>query len=207
VARRLDQDRLLPFLRWAAAGANVFSLLSEIQAASQAISGIVGGVRSYTQLDRGPVQTVDLAESISSTLAILKGRIGPGITLFTAIPSTLPSIEARGGELGQVWTNIIHNALDAMGEGGTLSVEAREEGGSVVVSITDTGHGIPEEVRSRIFDPFFTTKSEGQGTGLGLAIAHGIVVKQHRGTIEVESSPGHTTFQVWLPLRPLTALP
>jgi signal transduction histidine kinase len=115
------------------------------------------------------------------------------------LPPDLPRIEAYGGELGQVWTNLIHNALDAMNGQGDLAIEARPTVGGVVVRISDTGPGIPDSIQPRIFDPFFTTKPEGRGTGLGLAITWGIVVNQHRGRIQVDSSPGRTVMEVTLP--------
>jgi signal transduction histidine kinase len=103
--------------------------------------------------------------------------------------------------LGQVWTNLIHNALDAMEGEGTLEIRARTSREGVVCQISDTGSGIPESIRPRIFDPFFTTKPQGRGTGLGLAITYGIVVNQHRGTLRVDSRPGRTVFEVALPRR------
>jgi signal transduction histidine kinase len=145
------------------------------------------------------VQKVDVRESLSNALVIMRGRLEGGVTLIEKLPPDLPNIEARGGELGQVWTNLIHNALDAMGGAGTLEIRGWESEEGVVVEIVDSGPGIPPEIRPRIFDPFFTTKPEGSGTGLGLAITYGIVVNQHRGSIRVDSRPGRTVFEVALP--------
>jgi signal transduction histidine kinase len=197
----LTPGHLEPVLWWLVAGLEAFALVSGIQTASRAISDIVSRVRSYSSVDRGPIQTVDVGKSIVDTLAILKGSIGPGIEVRLDLQDDLPTIEAHGGELGQVWTNLIQNALDAMNGEGTLEIRARTSGDGVVCEISDTGSGIPESVRPRIFDPFFTTKPQGRGTGLGLAITYGIVVNQHRGTIRVDSRPGLTVFEVALPRR------
>jgi len=194
-------DHRRPFIRWIAAGAEVYGLVDEIRNASRAISSIVGSVRSYSQLDRSPIQMVDLGESISDTLMILKGKLRNGIEVVRDIPPDLPRIEAYGGELNQVWTNLIDNALDAMEGEGTLEIKARPTGGGVMVRFSDSGSGIPSDVRPNIFDPFFTTKPQGSGTGLGLAISYGIVVNRHGGAIQVESRPGHTVVEVSLPQR------
>jgi signal transduction histidine kinase len=190
-----------PLLRWAAAGASIHGLVSDIQRSARSISGIVASVRSYSHLDRGPVQTVRIADSVSDTLAILRGKLGDGIKVIRDMPSDLPAIEVYGGELSQVWTNLIDNALDAMGGQGTLEIRARPTDLGIVVEVGDTGPGIPPEIRPKIFDPFFTTKAQGSGTGLGLAITYGIVVNRHKGTIQVRSRPGRTVFEVALPAR------
>jgi len=141
-------------------------------------------------------------ESALNALSILKGGMAPEMELELDLPDGLPPVEAHGGELGQVWTNLIQNALDAMEEeGGTLGIRARREKEGVAVEITDTGPGIPEAVRPRIFDPFFSTKPQGKGTGLGLAITYGIVVNQHGGAIRVSSQAGQTAVEVFLPHR------
>jgi signal transduction histidine kinase len=106
--------------------------------------------------------------------------------------------------LNQVWTNIIDNAIDAMKGKGKLRLRTYSEGGFVVVEIVDDGPGVPEQIRSRIFEPFFTTKKVGEGTGLGLDTVQRIV-KKHQGSIQVESKPGLTCFQIWLPLSPAVA--
>jgi signal transduction histidine kinase len=199
LAGHLSPDHLPPILRWFASGLEVSGLAQGIQTASSAISDIVSRVRSYSFLDRGAVQMVDVARTIEDAVSILKGRFAPSVAVHMDLPSDLPPIEAYGGELGQVWTNLIHNALDAMNGTGILGIEARPTDGGVVVRISDTGPGIPDSIRPRIFDPFFTTKPEGHGTGLGLAISWGIVVNQHRGRIRVHSRTGHTVMEVILP--------
>jgi signal transduction histidine kinase len=197
--KRLTPNHLEPILRWAVAGMEAFGLVDGVRRAAKAISEIVASVRSYSSVDSGPVQKVDVRESLSNALVIMRGRLEGGVTLIEKLPPDLPNIEARGGELGQVWTNLIHNALDAMGGAGTLEIRGWESEEGVVVEIVDSGPGIPPEIRPRIFDPFFTTKPEGSGTGLGLAITYGIVVNQHRGSIRVDSRPGRTVFEVALP--------
>jgi signal transduction histidine kinase len=188
-------------LGWAAAGAGIHGLVSDIQRSAQSISAIVASVRSYSHLDRGPVQMVHIPDSISDTLAILKRKLVDGIKVVEDLPPDLPAIEAFGGELNQVWTNLIDNALDAMGAQGTLEIRARPTDQGIVVEVQDTGSGISPDIRPKIFDPFFTTKAQGSGTGLGLAITYGIVVNRHRGTIQVRSQPGRTVFEVALPAR------
>jgi signal transduction histidine kinase len=106
----------------------------------------------------------------------------------------------RGSELNQVWTNLLDNAIGALGEQGTITIRTSYDGNCALVEFTDDGPGIPDAVRERIFDPFFTTKDVGLGTGLGLATARRIVVDRHDGSLSVASEPGHTTFGVRLPI-------
>jgi signal transduction histidine kinase len=146
----------------------------------------------------------DVHELLDSTLMMLGAKIGDGITVVRDYAPGLPRIPAFAAELNQVWTNLIDNAVDAMGGTGTLTVRTGLDADrdQVLVEIGDSGPGIPPEIRNRIFEPFFTTKDVGQGTGLGLDISWRIVVKKHHGDIRVESSPGDTRFQVRLPLTP-----
>jgi signal transduction histidine kinase len=178
------------------------SLLDEITEAATRISGLLASVKQYTQMDRAPLQTFDVHEGIDATLTMLGHKLGDGIKVVRDYDRTLPRIAAFPGELNQVWTNLIDNAIDAMDGEGTLTLRTRpglDE--RLVVEIADTGPGVPDEVRSRIFEPFFTTKPIGKGTGLGLDIAWRIVVGRHRGDIRLESEPGATRFQVVLPVR------
>jgi signal transduction histidine kinase len=112
----------------------------------------------------------------------------------------LPMLTVRGSELNQVWTNLLDNAIDVLGDAGTITITTRRDANWAVVEITDDGAGIPDELAERIFDPFFTTKDVGQGTGLGLATARRIVVDRHAGSLGVASKPGRTTFSVRLPV-------
>ena len=175
-------------------------MVAEITRSARAVSDIVRAVKSYAYLDQAAVQTVDLRMSLEDTLMILKHKLKEGVTVMRTFAPDLPKIEAYAGELNQVWTNLIDNAVDAMGGRGTLEIGARQVGKDVEVTIADNGPGIPSEIVSRIFDPFFTTKPQGIGTGLGLHIAHNIVVNHHRGSIDVSSAPGRTVFRVMLPL-------
>ena len=188
-------------LEWLAARAATHQLLDEVSLAVGRISEIVGAVKGYVYLDQRPVQRVDVRTGLEQTLVILRHRLRDGIEVRRELAADLPEIEALGSELNQVWTNLIDNAIDAMGEaGGTLTVraEADPESDGVRVSICDTGPGIPDDIRRRLFEPFYTTKPPGKGTGLGLHISH-TVVARHGGRIDVDSSPGSTCFVVTLP--------
>ncbi|MGH9245297.1 MAG: ATP-binding protein [Acidimicrobiales bacterium] len=178
------------------------SLLDEIAEAAGRISQLLAAAKQYTQMDRAPLQSFDIHEGLDSTLTMLGHKLGDEIDVVREYDRNLRRIQAFPGELNQVWTNLIDNAVDAMGGRGTLTVRTRPDGDErVLVEIGDTGPGLPDEMRTRIFEPFFTTKPVGKGTGLGLDIAWRIVVGRHRGDIRVESVPGDTRFQVCLPIR------
>jgi signal transduction histidine kinase len=187
-------------LAWLGSRLAVDQLIGEIQRSGRAISDIVRAVKSYAYLDQAAIQEVDLATSLDDTLMILKHKLG-SIEVTRDYQKDLPKVEVYAGELNQVWTNLVDNAIDAMAGTGSLAIRARKSGDGVEVSIVDSGPGIPPEVSARIFEPFFTTKPQGVGTGLGLHIAHNIVVNRHRGRIDVDSRPGHTEFRVHLPRR------
>jgi signal transduction histidine kinase len=187
------------FLSWMAGAGAAHNLLAEIGAGAGRISQIVGAMRSYAFLDQAPVQEVDITEGLENTLVMLGSKLKTGVMVHRDYPDGLPRIQAHGRELNQVWTNLIENAIDAIGAHGTISVRASARDGYVVAEIEDDGPGMPPEVMARVFDPFFTTKPPGKGTGLGLNISHNIVVQEHKGRIEVDSRPGHTTFRVLLP--------
>jgi signal transduction histidine kinase len=175
--------------------------MNEIEDATTRISTLVGAAKQYSQLDRAPHQVVDVHELLDSTLLMLGGKMPPGITVVKDYDRTLPKIPAYAAELNQVWTNLIDNAVSAMGETGTLTVRTmRERDEYLVVEFGDTGPGVPPEIKERIFEPFFTTKPVGEGTGLGLDISWRIVANKHHGAIQVDSVPGDTRFRVWLPL-------
>ena len=180
----------------------VHSLLKEIGQSTGRISEIVKALKSYSYLDQAPVQAVDVHEGLDNTLLVLGHKLKSGISVRQEYAHHLPNIQANGSELNQVWTNIIDNAADALGEQGEITIRTRQEGEWVVIEIEDDGPGIPAEIQPRIFEPFFTTKPPGQGTGLGLDISYNIVVHKHRGNIKVVSEPGKTCFQVWLPVTP-----
>jgi signal transduction histidine kinase len=188
------------FVLWVARAGAAERLMAEIGEGAKRISQIVHAMRSYSYLDQAPVQDVDVIEGLEDTLVLLAGKLKGGIVVHREYEAGLPTIEAYGSELNQVWTNIIENAASAMEGKGNITLRASRRDGYVVVEIEDDGPGIPPGVVSRIFDPFYTTKAPGQGTGLGLNISHNIVVKKHGGRIEVDSKPSRTIFRVSLPI-------
>ncbi|SDE97941.1 Cyclic nucleotide-binding domain-containing protein [Blastococcus aurantiacus] len=200
VPAAVSASNLEPALRWLAYTVEAESLLVEIADSTHRISGLVDAAKQYSQMDRTPHQPTDLHAGLDATLVMLNGKIKPGITVVKEYDRTLPQVPAYAGELNQVWTNLIVNALDAMDGEGTLTVRTGRDGDCALVEIADTGPGIPEELRSRVFEPFFTTKPVGQGTGLGLDVSWRVVVKRHGGDLRVTSRPGDTRFQVMLPL-------
>jgi signal transduction histidine kinase len=200
VAAGLDGPALAAGLQWVASTIAVSGLLSELRASSARISELVGAVRSYSQMDRSSMQTIDVSEGLESTLAMLAHKLRDGVEVVRDYSVDVPRIEAYAGELNQVWTNLIDNAVDAMDGRGTLRLSTRIDGGSVVVEVGDTGGGMSPEVARRAFEAFFTTKDVGKGTGLGLDIARRIVVERHAGDISVESHPGRTVVRVRLPM-------
>jgi signal transduction histidine kinase len=177
------------------------SLLLEASQGTDRIVKIVKALKSYSYLDQGPKQTIDIHEGLDNTLVMLQSRLNPDIEVRRNYATGLPRIEAFGSELNQVWTNIIDNAVDAMDRRGKITLTTRQSGPHVVVEIGDSGPGIPPEILATVFDPFVTTKPPGAGTGLGLNISHGIVQKHH-GEIAVASRPGDTRFTVKLPIDP-----
>lgn len=194
-------EHLRGVISWLAAGLSAQQLLDEIDVSAKAISNIVRAVKSYAYLDQAPVQDVDLQASLEDTLTILHHKLKHGIEVVRNYGADVPRIEAYAGELNQVWTNIIDNAVQAMDGEGVLEVATQRIGEDVEVRIADSGPGIPDDVAARVFDPFFTTKAQGVGTGLGLHIAHNIVTNHHRGRISFASRPGRTEFRIVLPVR------
>lgn len=188
-------------LRWLNYTIETELLMNEIADSTTRISTLVGAAKQYSQMDRAPFQVVDVHELLDSTLVMLNSKIGDGVRVVKDYDRSLPPLPCFAAELNQVWTNLIDNAVYAMGGDGTLTVRTYHENDCAAVEIGDTGPGIPEETRSRIFEPFFTTKPVGDGTGLGLDISFRIVVNKHGGDIRVESVPGDTRFIVRLPLE------
>jgi signal transduction histidine kinase len=187
-------------LNWVAASLSARSLAAELQESTRRMSGLVGAVKSYAYMDRGALVDVDLHEGLETTLTVLGHKLKhTAITIVRDYDRDLPTLTARGSELNQVWTNLLDNAIDALGERGAITLRTRRDGDCAVIEIADDGPGIPAETRGRVFDAFFTTKDVGQGTGLGLATARRIVVDRHDGSLTVESEPGRTTFRVRLP--------
>jgi signal transduction histidine kinase len=200
VAACVDEATLGSALRWLNYTVETELLMNEIEDATTRISTLVGAARQYSQLDRAPFQVVDVHELLDSTLLMLSGKIPDGIKVVKEFDRSLPRIPAYAGELNQVWTNLIDNAISAMNGSGTLTVRTGMDRDQVFVEFADTGSGVPDEIKGRIFEPFFTTKPVGEGTGLGLDISWRIVVKKHHGDLTVESVPGDTRFRVCLPV-------
>jgi PAS domain S-box-containing protein len=186
---------------WQSNTHRVYRLLAEVRHGAARISEIVGAMKAYSYLGQAPVQSVDVNNGIKNTLVILRSKLKEGVLVEQSLSPDLPKIEALGSELNQVWTNLIDNAVHAMGGQGRIRLSTDLVGDRVVVEIEDDGPGIPGEHQSQVFDAFFTTKPPGEGTGLGLHTTYNIVVDKHGGTIRLASEPGRTRFTVELPLR------
>ena len=195
----LDADTARAALVRIAASVEVASLLNEIESGTARISELVRAIKEYTYMDQTPLQNVDIVKSLETTLTIMNHKLKHGVVVRRDYERVPLLVNSFGSELNQVWTNIIDNAIDAMGGKGELRLRTYRDDDFVVVEIGDNGPGILPAVRSHIFEPFFTTKGVGEGTGLGLDTVQRIV-KKHRGNIEVSSKPGDTRFQIWLPL-------
>ena len=200
----LEADTARAALVRIAASVEVATLLHEIESSTSRISDLVGAIKEYTYMDQAAIQNVDVVKSLEITLTILNHKLKQGVKVQRDYQRVPLLVNSFGSELNQVWTNIIDNAIDAMGGKGELRVRIYREDACVVVEIGDNGPGISAEVEPHIFEPFFTTKGVGQGTGLGLDTVQRIV-KKHRGNIQVSSEPGDTRFQVWLPLADAAA--
>ena len=176
------------------------TLVTDIEDATRRITELVTAIKDYAYRDEMPRQAVDVRVSLDRTLKVFTPRIKRDVSLERQYDDDLPTVEANAGELTQVWTNLIDNALDAMGDKGTLRVRVTREGGSILVEIGDDGPGIAPEIERKVFEPFFTTKKQGEGTGLGLDIVRGIVRRHHGGIRILHSRPGDTVLQVRLPI-------
>jgi signal transduction histidine kinase len=199
LAQPFAREQLSPVLTALTQTYSAHESLENIRASAERVSRIVSALRSYSYLDRAPIQKIDVRRGLEDTLAMLRGKLG-SIIVRRDFAEELPTIEAYGRELNQVWTHIVDNAVQAMAGRGELSLRSYAEGLWVVVEITDSGPGIPAEIQDRIFDPFFTTKPPGEGAGLGLNVSHNVVVQKHGGSIDVRSEPGATCFRIRLPL-------
>ena len=201
VAAGVGEDSLSAGLRFVGACAGTRVLLAELEEATTRIATLVAAVRSYSYLDQAPRQTVDIHEGLESTLSLLGHKLRTKqVEIVRDFDPQLPGVEAAGSELNQVWTNLIDNAVDALGNDGRITLRTRRQGERVCIEICDNGPGIPDDLQARVFDAFFTTKPVDQGTGLGLDIAQRNVVRHH-GELRLQSQPGDTRFQVLLPIR------
>jgi signal transduction histidine kinase len=203
---RRDVDKVASMVPAAARGADfdkirgrLGKLFTAIEDGTKRTAEIVKNLRSFSRLDEAAQKTADLHEALDSTLSLLTGKLGDRITVERRY-GDLPKVECYPSQLNQVFMNLFVNAVQAMDDRGTLTIETARDGETVTIAVSDTGKGIPPEIRDKIFDPFFTTKPVGEGTGLGLSISHGIIAK-HGGHIEVESEPGRgTKFKITLPV-------
>jgi len=176
------------------------NLLDELGQGTGRITEIVKSLKSYSYMDKAPLQSVDVHEGINDTLVMLRSELKGGISVQKDFDEELPAIDAYGSELNQVWTNIIDNAVSVLEGQGKISIKTFREDLWLVVQIADSGPGIPKEIIGKVFDPFFTTKPPGEGTGLGLNISHNIIVQKHKGKISVQSGQAGTSFEVKLPI-------
>lgn len=206
ILEKIGDENLAGVANWLVNNLVTEKLVSDIGEASKRIASLIDSIKNYTQMDRGAgKQEVQLADGLRNTITLLDHKIkSKQINLTLTIADDLPVVCGWPGELNQVWTNLIDNAIDAMPTGGKLDISSqpdrRAEGETFVLTkITDNGAGIPEDIRDKIFEPFFTTKEIGKGTGLGLDIVQGIM-RHHNGSINVQSEPGHTEFRVCLPV-------
>jgi signal transduction histidine kinase len=187
-------------LRWLSLSFEVMSMIGSGLRGAERIAELVHSMKSYSHLDQGALQVVDLHEGLEDTIRLFSYKLKHGVEIKRNYDRNLPQISAYGSELNQVWTNLIDNAIDAMDEKGVLEIATTHYGDRVQVTITDSGSGISPEIQSRIFEPFYTTKSVGKGSGLGLDVVRRIVENRHYGTIALESTPGKTSFTVCLPV-------
>lgn len=200
LAASFSSEQMPVIIDWLEASYSIYLLLEEIAQGAGRIAEIVKALKSYVYLDQAPVQSVDVHEGLNNTVIMLRSKLKEGITLKREYDDRVPRIEAYGGELNQVWTNMIDNAIDAMDGKGEITLRTKYEPPWVVVEVEDNGPGISEEIQSKLFSPFFTTKPVGKGTGLGLNISYKIIEK-HGGDIKVYSHPGKTRFSVRLPVN------
>jgi signal transduction histidine kinase len=210
LARSMDEKALDTALRWIASNCTVRRLASEIHEAASRIHDLVGAIKGFTEMDRATVpERVHLERGLASTLVVLRSKArSKSVHLTLNVEKDLPQVNGFGGELNQVWANLIDNAIDAVSESGQVEIFANHVRDKVVIRVIDNGPGVPAEIRDRIFDPFFSTKAPGQGTGLGLDIVRRLILR-HNGVVELHSEPGRTEFCVTLPEAPpaLRAVP
>jgi signal transduction histidine kinase len=192
-------------LRSVAASINAQRLANELRESTERMSSLIGAVKAYAYMDRGGVVQADIHEGLETTLTVLAHKLKhTQIEIRRGYDRSLPPITIHGSALNQVWTNLLDNAIDAVGEGGTITLTTRRDGECILVEIADTGPGIPPQARAHVFEPFFTTKEVGRGTGLGLDTVRRIIEGQHGGSLTFDTSEQGTIFHVWLPFQTTT---
>jgi signal transduction histidine kinase len=208
--RRLQADAgsaTAAALRSIAASLDAQHLVSELRESTERMSSLISAVKAYAYMDRGDLVEADIHEGLETTLAVLAHKLKhTQIEVERDYDRSLPHVTIYGSELNQVWTNLLDNAIDALGESGKITLRTRRDGECIVVDVADTGPGIAPEARARVFEPFFTTKDVGRGTGLGLGTARRIVEERQGGSLAFDSDEHGTTFHVWLPTHPQTPL-
>jgi signal transduction histidine kinase len=186
---------------WIAASLTARGLAGEIAESTDRMGKLVKAIKAYAFMDRGELVETDIHDGLETTLVVLGHKLKhTSIEIRRSYDRSLPKLTLRGSELNQVWTNLLANAIEALGDSGTIEIATARDGACVRVDIIDDGPGIPAEIRDRVFDPFFTTKDVGEGTGLGLDTARRIMTERLGGSIELDSAPGRTAFHIWLPL-------
>ena len=201
LATEMEAEAFTEALMWLEATLTMNGLVNEVEQSTIRISDLVGAIKNYSYMDRGAIQEVNLHDGLNDTLKILHHKLKYGVTVNKEYDDTIPPVSVYGGELNQVWTNLIDNAIDAMDGKGELTIRTSQENNCVLVEIIDNGSGIPQELQPRIFEPFFTSKDVGKGSGLGLDISRRIIVQKHQGNLRFESKPGRTNFQVRIPVN------
>ncbi|MDJ0589186.1 MAG: ATP-binding protein [Pleurocapsa sp. MO_226.B13] len=201
LAEDMESTAFTEAIVWLEATLTMNGLVNEVEQSTSRISDLVGAIKNYSYMDRAAIQEVDLHEGLDNTLKILHHKLKYGIAVHKEYAPNLPLVSVYGGELNQVWTNLIDNAIDAMDGRGELTIRTAVENNCVLVEIIDNGTGIPPEIQPRIFEPFFTSKGVGKGSGLGLDISRRIIVQKHKGNLRFESQPGRTNFQVRIPFK------
>ncbi|WP_141326719.1 sensor histidine kinase [Myxococcus sp. AB025B] len=201
LTQALPAEALPDALAWLEALVRTRALLAEVRQSTTRLAELAGAVKSYTHAGKEQPEPVDVHEGLENTLLLLNYKLKHGVEVKREYDRSLPRVQALPGMLNHVWTNLVDNAIDAMGGKGHLTVRTAKDQDALLVEVVDDGPGVPPELLERIWEPFFTTKPMGQGTGLGLDIIRRVVVDRHHGDVRVESRPGRTVFQIRLPLK------
>lgn len=192
-------------LRSIVASLSAQRLVSDLRDSTERMSSLIAAIKSYAYMDRGGLVEADIHEGLETTLKVLSYKLKHSqIKIVRDYDRTLPPLTMYGSEVNQVWTNVLDNAIDAVGDTGTITVRTQRDGDCILVDIADTGPGIPAQARAHVFEPFYTTKDVGQGTGLGLDTVRQIVVGRHGGSVTFDTGDSGTMFHIWLPLPAIT---
>lgn len=200
VRNKVDTEAFIQVLHWAENLLISQRILKDLDESSMRISNLVGAIKSHVHMDQtNDLQATDIHRDIENTLTLLGYKLREkNITVNKVFCEDQFEAPVYVGEMNQVWTNIIDNAIYALPKNGEITIETTCDNRNVNVKIIDNGSGIQPEILSRIFDPFFTTKKVGEGTGIGLDLVNRII-KHHNGEIKVNSRPGRTEFAISIP--------